>query len=89
MKRTKFGGRQKNTPNRITSDLRHFLSQIVSEHLENDLMSLDPRKRAELLIRCLPYVIPPIKDQDEPESLEPLTLVLTRESCSRCDSKVV
>lgn len=89
MKRTKFGGRQKNTPNRITSDLRHFLSQVVSEHLESDLMSLDPRKRAELLIRCLPYVIPPIKDQDEPESLEPLTLVLTRESCSRCDPKVV
>jgi hypothetical protein len=50
---------------------------------------LDPRKRAELLIRCLPYVIPPMKEQDEPENTEPLTLILTRESCSKCDSKVV
>jgi len=89
MKRIKYGGRTRNTPNRITSDLRHFLSQVVSEHLENDLMSLDPRKRAELLIRCLPYVIPPMKEQEEPENTEPLTLILTRESCSKCDSKVV
>lgn len=83
-KRQKFGGRTKGTPNVITSDLRHFLKQIVSQHLGNDLMSLDPRKRAELLIRCLPYVLPTYPDTPQSD-VEPLTLVLTREVCARCE----
>lgn len=83
-KRQKYGGRTKGTPNAITSDLRHFLNHMVSQHLESDLMSLDPRKRAELLVRCLPYILPTYPDTPQPD-IEPLTLVLTREACARCE----
>jgi hypothetical protein len=84
MKRQKYGGRQRGTPNRITSDLRHLLTEMISEHLLNDLSSLNASKRAELLVRCLPYVMPTAIDYPVADDVEPLTLVLTRESCERC-----
>jgi hypothetical protein len=87
MKGKKYGGRVKGTPNAITSDLRTFLFEVVSNHLQNDLNALEPKKRAELLIRCLPYILPPAYEETETEPLEPLTLVLTRETCSKCEPK--
>lgn len=84
-KRQKYGGRTKGTPNAITSDLRAFLFDVVSNNLQSDLMSLEPRKRAELLIRCLPYILPSYPDAAATD-VEPLTLVLTRETCARCES---
>lgn len=81
----KYGGRTKGTPNVITGDLRAFIYELVSKHLEADLNAIEPRKRAELLIRCLPFVLPTYPN-DQPEPTEPLTLVLTRESCSKCDA---
>jgi hypothetical protein len=86
MKRQKYGGRTKGTPNVITSDLRNFIREIVSKHLASDLIALEPKKRAELLIRCLPYVLPTATDEIEPENIEPLTLVLTREVCNTCSN---
>jgi hypothetical protein len=84
MKGKKYGGRTKGTPNVITRDLRHFIREMVSKHLASDLNALEPRKRAELLIRCLPYVLPTATDEIELENIEPLTLVLTREVCNNC-----
>jgi hypothetical protein len=86
MKRQKYGGRKQGTPNRITSDLRHLLAEMISKHLLNDLSSLNAAKRAELLIRCLPYVMPTAIDYPIADDVEPLTLVLTRESCQKCSS---
>ncbi len=89
-KRQKYGGRLKGTPNVITSDLRRFLKQAVTDYLFSDLETIEPTKRAELLIRCLPYVMPPHPSFEPDEIPEPLTLVLTRDACARCDaSKVV
>ncbi len=84
MKGKKYGGRVRGTPNRITADLRHLLTEMISEHLLNDLSSLNASKRAELLIRCLPYILPTYPDAEVSPDIEPLTLVLTRESCSKC-----
>jgi hypothetical protein len=58
MKGKKTGGRQLGTPNVITSDLRALLSEMVTTHLSSDLMQLEPLKRAELMIKCLPYLMP-------------------------------
>jgi hypothetical protein len=85
MKRQKYGGRTKGTPNSITRDLRHLIFETISKHLDKDLSSLDASKRAELLIRCLPYVMPTAIDYPIADDVEPLTLVLTRESCARCE----
>lgn len=85
--KTKQGGRTKGTPNLITADVRRLLADAISEHLISDLNALQPLKRAELLVKVLPYVIPPLTPKNEPtqNDVEPLTLVLTRETCSRCD----
>jgi hypothetical protein len=85
MRGKKYGGRTKGTPNAITSDLRNFLNQIVSEHLQSDLMQCSAPKRAELLIRCLPYILPTYQPENDYSEIEPLTLVLTRETCSNCN----
>jgi hypothetical protein len=85
MKGKKYGGRTRGTPNAITSDLRHFLSEMIHSNLENDLMQCSAPKRAELLVRCLPYILPTYPDADISQDIEPLTLVLTRESCSKCE----
>jgi hypothetical protein len=83
----KHGGRTKGVPNRITSDLRQLLSDAVHEYLQRDLNALQPAKRAELIVRMLPYILPPATEAEAMQNVEPLTLVLTRESCSRCDAE--
>lgn len=85
----KHGGRKRGVPNRITSDLRQLLSEAVHEYLQRDLNALQPAKRAELMVRMLPYILPPATqfDAESLQNVEPLTLVLTREACSRCDAE--
>lgn len=80
----KHGGRSKGTPNRITSDLRQLLSETVYEYLRNDLHALQPAKRAELIVRMLPYILPPALESEPLENIEPLTLILTKETCTKC-----
>ena len=85
----KHGGRKAGVPNRITSDLRQLLSEAVHEYLQRDLNALQPAKRAELIVRILPYILPPATqfDAESLQNVEPLTLVLTRDTCSRCNAE--
>jgi hypothetical protein len=83
----KHGGRKRGVPNRITSDLRQLLSDAANEYLQRDLKALQPAKRAELIVRMLPYILPPATfatDAEAMQNIEPLTLILTRDTCSRC-----
>lgn len=83
----KTGGRKRGVPNVITNDVRRLLAELISTHLISDLNALQPLKRAELLVKVLPYVLPTLtpRNEIETETAEPLTLVLTRDSCSRCN----
>ena len=81
----KYGGRTKGTPNRITSDLRQFLSNYVQDNIQHSLDQLTPSKRAEIIVKLLPYILPTAdKQQDELQTLEPLVIVRT-EVCTTCD----
>jgi len=77
MKKPKTGGRQKNTPNRITGDVRRLLSDAIEKHLISDLNALEPIKRAELLIKVLPYVLPPVTIAETNPHIEPLVITRT------------
>lgn len=82
----KHGGRKAGVPNRITSDLRQLLSDTAHEYLEIDLKALQPAKRAELIVRMLPFILPPATKATEAEAMqntEPFTLILTK-PCSVC-----
>jgi hypothetical protein len=85
MKRIKYGGRVRSTPNRVTSDLRNFLSQYVQDNIQDSLEQLTPSRRAEMIVKLLPYILPTAdKQQDEGQTLEPLVIIKT-ERCTTCD----
>jgi hypothetical protein len=81
----RYGGRQKGTPNKITSELRQVLVGLVNDHLVKDIANLTPKERSHLLVRLLPYIIPPMRDDEYLDAIkEPLIIVL-----DSCDSDEV
>ena len=73
MDRVKTGGRKLGTPNKVTSELRDSLKQVIDGELislSERLEELEPKERVELLIKLLPYIMPKVQTvshtQDEP-----------------------
>jgi len=61
IEKQKYGGRQKNTPNKLTSELRNLVKVIVSNQLENiesDLKKIKPHQRIELIIKLMNFIMP-------------------------------
>lgn len=61
IEKKKYGGRQKNTPNKLTSELRNLIKIIVSnqlETIETDLKKIKPHQRVELIIKLMNFIIP-------------------------------
>ena len=59
----KYGGRKKGTPNRMTKELRVLLKDIMYKELEEvqeRFSLLEPKKRIELIIKLMPYVLPKV-----------------------------
>jgi len=59
----KTGGRQAGTPNKTTKELRELLKAFVFSELETlpeTLAALPADKRAELLVKILPFVLPKV-----------------------------
>jgi len=61
MKQIKTGGRQKGTPNKLQSDLRENINEIILNEISNlkellDAVPID--KRLDYIIKLLPYAIP-------------------------------
>ena len=57
----KFGGRQKGTPNKLTSELRAVLKDLIHEELETlqeRMEYLDTKERLDVLVKLLPYILP-------------------------------
>jgi hypothetical protein len=60
----KTGGREQGTPNMLTKEMRAILKNIISSELEQIpeiLKKLEPEKRADLVIKLLPYVLPKVE----------------------------
>ena len=73
----KTGGREKNTPNILTNELRTILKGIIANELETisaTLESLPPKERLELVLKLIPYVLPKVEpiqsNSGEPFQLE-------------------
>jgi len=73
MTREKTGGRKKGTPNKLTSELRSILKDVLSDELEKlpeTLEALQPKERIEMIIKLVPYVLPKVEsvkmDRGEP-----------------------
>jgi len=60
----KFGGRQKNTPNKTTKELRDKISSIINNNIDkvqSDLDKLEPKDRLNILLQLVKYVTPQLK----------------------------
>jgi len=54
-------GRPKGTPNKVTSDLRVWINDLLNnsrKKFENDLLKLEPQQRVLIFEKLLSYVIP-------------------------------
>jgi len=57
----KTGGRKAGTPNKLTREMREVLKSILEKEIEKLpelLASLKPERRAEIICRLLPFVLP-------------------------------
>jgi hypothetical protein len=60
-KRPKTGGRQKGTPNKLTSELKELIGAFTVGNwgqFVKAVNSLDPKEQAEVFIKLLKYVVP-------------------------------
>jgi dsRNA-specific ribonuclease len=67
----KYGGREKGTPNKLTKEIRKILKDLIHkelEKIEENLYTLDPKQRIELLIKLMPYVLPKVETINESDS---------------------
>ena len=65
----KTGGREQGTPNLLSKEMRAILKGIIAKELElipETLEKLEPEKRADLVLKLLPYVLPEYFGQSEP-----------------------
>ncbi|MBF0260090.1 MAG: hypothetical protein HQK62_14900 [Desulfamplus sp.] len=56
-------GRPKGTPNKITKELRETLKSIIANELETlpeQLSTLEPKDRIELIVKLMAYVLPKV-----------------------------
>lgn len=54
-------GRPKGTPNKVTQDVRKWLSSVIDRNrkqMEKDLKALPPKERLQMLERLMQYVVP-------------------------------
>lgn len=61
MKGKKTGGRAKGTPNKLTTDFKGWLKELLAdnaEQIEEDFKRLDSRERLNIVTKILPYLVP-------------------------------
>ena len=54
-------GRPKGKPNKITQDVRGWLSAVIDKNrkqMERDLKALEPKDRLQMLEKLMQYVVP-------------------------------
>ena len=70
----KTGGRQKGTSNKLSGTVKEMLTQFVTnevQHLPTLLNQLEPKEKAEYIIKLLPYILPKKAPVEEPGEQNP------------------
>lgn len=72
----RLGGRTKGTPNKVTSDLRQWVSNLIDKNRAQamrDIKALEPKDRLMIMERLLSYVLPKMQSIDASFSFDQLT----------------
>jgi hypothetical protein len=82
MSRTKYGGRQKGTPNRISASIREHLKDILEECIDTiELEELSTLERLKLIQMCLQYTVTKPKSENEPVNKKLFEIVIIDSKC--------
>lgn len=57
----RIGGRQKGTPNKVTANVKEWLSTLIDKNrkqIEKDIKALKPRERLAIIEKFMQYVVP-------------------------------
>ena len=66
--RVKTGGRKKGTPNKISSQVKEKLSQIINETIDTlDISEMNSNQKIKLLQIGLQYIVPKSQILEEPK----------------------
>lgn len=94
----KTGGRSKGTPNRVTSELKSWIQQVIDgnrSQFEKDLKGLDAKDRLLILEKLMAYVTPKMQSvsidaqiQAEYQELEKLLLSAPDEVVDRLAERI-
>jgi len=60
----KFGGRKKGTPNKVTQDLRQWITDFLEgnrEQVIQDLQAVEPKERLQFYEKLLQYAVPKMR----------------------------
>lgn len=60
-------GRPKGTPNKVTSDLRQWITAFIDdnrEQIKSDWLQLEPKDRIQLFEKLLKYALPTLQATD-------------------------
>ena len=72
----KTGGRQKGTPNKVTSNVKGWLSCLIDKNrrqIEKDLKAVKPLERLQMLEKLMQYVVPKQQTEKAAVNFENLT----------------
>lgn len=61
-------GRPKGTPNKVTTDLRIWINEILNKNrvqFENDLQNLEPQQRVAIFEKLLSYALPKLQSVEQ------------------------
>ena len=82
MSRTKYGGGQKGTPNRISASIREHLKDILEECIDTiELEELSTLERLKLIQMCLQYTVTKPKSENEPVNKKLFEIVIIDSKC--------
>jgi hypothetical protein len=70
----KTGGRQKGTSNKLSGTVKEMITQFVENEvrqLPGLLSQMEPKEKADLILKLLPYIIPKIAPADTSTEKKP------------------
>jgi len=70
------GGRPKGSPNKITAELRDWVSQFIAdnkEQIQQDFESLEPKERIMIFEKLLKYALPALQSTTLTTDFERMT----------------
>lgn len=59
--RGRLGGRQRGTPNKVTTSVKVWIAELIDKNraqIEQDLMQVEPKERLQFVEKLFQYVIP-------------------------------